>query len=414
MAGRLQIYDRRERALVAAADAALSAAVWAFGRRERPRPAEARRILVLRLERIGDLVMALDAIAAVRATWPAAHIDLVVGSWNADVARTLPEVDRVATLDAGWLAREARGLAPAAMVRRAVAWRREHYDLAINLEGDIRSNALLALSGAPVRVGFDMAGGGPLLTHRVAFDPRAHTAENTVALVAAAAAIFGVPLRVPERRWPRLRLPAEARGRADALLARGGVSADRPCLGLHTGGGRAIKQWHPRRFGEAIAQLAAATGGAVVLTGSASDRPLVDEARAAIAPGVPVVDLCGALDLLTLAAVLARLDLYVTGDTGPMHLAAAMGTPLVAVFGLSDPARYAPLGLSQRIVRIDLWCSPCNRVRRPPARCRGRVPDCLEGIGADMVVQAGLDLLRQPRRAAVENGGEAGAREARA
>jgi lipopolysaccharide heptosyltransferase II len=414
MGSRLQIYDRRERALVAAADAVLAAAARVVRLRERPRPAEARRILVLRLERIGDLVMALDAIAAVRATWPAARLDLAVGSWNADLARTLQEVDRVITLDASWLAREARGLAPGAMVRRALAWRGEAYDLAINLEGDIRSNLLLALSGAPVRVGFDMAGGGPLLTHRAAFDPRAHTATNTLALVAAAAAAFGVPLRLAERRWPRLRLPPEAHARADALLAGAGGSGGRPCLGLHTGGGRPIKQWPPRRFGEAISQLAGAAGAAVVLTGAASDRPLVDEARAAIAPGVPVVDLCGALDLPALAAVLARLDLYVTGDTGPMHLAAAMGTPLVAVFGLSDPARYAPLGPAQRIVRIDLWCSPCNRVRRPPARCQGRVPDCLEGIGPDMVVRAGLDLLRPGRRASAGGTDQAGAREARA
>jgi ADP-heptose:LPS heptosyltransferase len=97
-----------------------------------------------------------------------------------------------------------------------------------------------------------------------------------------------------------------------------------------------------------------------------------------------------------------------------MHLAAAMGTPLVAVFGLSDPARYAPLGPAQRIVRIDLWCSPCNRVRRPPARCQGRVPDCLEGIGPDMVVRAGLDLLRPGRRASAGGTDQAGAREARA
>lgn len=414
MGGRLLIYDRRERALVAAADAALSVAARALRWRERPRPAEVRRMLVLRLERIGDLVMALDAIAAARATWPAARLDLVVGSWNEAVARTLPDVDRVTTLDARWLAREGRGLSMPVMARRALAWRGDDYDLAINLEGDIRSNALLACSGAPVRVGFDMAGGGPLLTHRVPFDPRAHTAQNTLALVAAAAGAFGVPLRVPERRWPRLALPPEARARADALLAPGDVSAGGPCLGLHVGGGRAIKQWHPRRFGEAISQLAGAAGATVVLTGAASDRPLVDEAKAAIAAGVPVVDLCGALDLVTLAALLARLDLYVTGDTGPMHLAAAMGTPLVAVFGLSDPARYAPLGPSRRIVRIDLWCSPCNRVRRPPRRCRGHVPDCLEGIGTDMVVRAGLDLLREARRGRVEADERRGAREARA
>ncbi|HET7217361.1 MAG TPA: glycosyltransferase family 9 protein, partial [Vicinamibacterales bacterium] len=83
----------------------------------------------------------------------------------------------------------------------------------------------------------------------------------------------------------------------------------------------------------------------------------------------------------------------VTGDTGPMHLASAVGTPVVAVFGPSDPARYAPRGPLDRIVRIDLPCSPCNRIRRPPARCAGHTPDCLSGIAAQQVVDAALDVL---------------------
>jgi ADP-heptose:LPS heptosyltransferase len=96
----------------------------------------------------------------------------------------------------------------------------------------------------------------------------------------------------------------------------------------------------------------------------------------------------GAIDLVTLAAVLERLDVFVTGDTGPMHLAAAVGTPVVAVFGPSDAARYAPRGNRHRVVRIDLPCSPCNRIRRPPARCVGHTPDCLSGIDVQRVLEA--------------------------
>ena len=106
-----------------------------------------------------------------------------------------------------------------------------------------------------------------------------------------------------------------------------------------------------------------------------------------------MIDLAGSLDLMTLAAVLERLDVYVTGDTGPMHLAAAVATPVVAVFGPSDPIRYAPRDGRHRIVRVDLPCSPCNRIRLPPARCVGHTPDCLEGIGVDMVYRAAIDVL---------------------
>ena len=93
---------------------------------------------------------------------------------------------------------------------------------------------------------------------------------------------------------------------------------------------------------------------------------------------------------------LERLALLVTGDTGPMHLAAAVGTPVVAIFGPSDPIRYAPKTTRVRILRVDLPCSPCNRIRLPPARCVGHVPDCLEGVAAEAVYAAAMDLLSSP------------------
>jgi ADP-heptose:LPS heptosyltransferase len=117
-----------------------------------------------------------------------------------------------------------------------------------------------------------------------------------------------------------------------------------------------------------------------------------------VLPAAYVVDVAGRLDLLTLAAVIERLDLLVTGDTGPMHLAVAVSTPVVAVFGPSDPARYAPRGPSDRIVRVDLPCSPCNRIRLPPARCVGHTPDCLASIATDSVFTTALSVLDESRR----------------
>jgi ADP-heptose:LPS heptosyltransferase len=137
----------------------------------------------------------------------------------------------------------------------------------------------------------------------------------------------------------------------------------------------------------------------IVLTGAPGDRTLVDRV-AAMLPAGRVVDVAGDLDLLSVAAILQRLDLLVTGDTGPMHLAVAVGTPVLAVFGPSDPARYAPRGSSDRVVRIDLPCSPCNRIRLPPARCVGHTPDCLAFISADSVFTAAMSILDARREQA--------------
>jgi ADP-heptose:LPS heptosyltransferase len=172
-------------------------------------------------------------------------------------------------------------------------------------------------------------------------------------------------------------------------------------IGLHVSGGRESKQWHLARFAEVGRTLASEPDTTLVLTGGQGDRAMVDQVRRALGDR-PVVDAAGVMDLPSTAALLARLDVLITGDTGPMHLAAAVGTPIVALFGPSDPRRYGPLAAQQRVLRVQLYCSPCGQVRLPPERCRGHVPDCMDGITVDVVVRAARELLAEPRRIRTE------------
>lgn len=385
----LQIYEPRERLTVGIADLLLTAGsrlsgLWARARRG----GLPGRVLLLRLERIGDLLMTLRAIDAVRTRVPEATIHLVVGSWNAPLARLLPGIDTYETLDAPWLARHAAGASNGELLRRAWAWRTQGFDLAINFEPDIRSNLLLALSGAGRRVGFSSGGGGRLLTQSLEFDRSTHTAVNTLRLVDAAlppgssaGSSYGAD---------RLSIPEDARHEALRLLGRPGASL---LIGVHVSGGREVKQWHVDRFAAVATRLARGLGATVVLTGAPEDKPLVGRLVSLLPSDVQVLDVAGAVGLPILAALLERLSLFVAGDTGPMHLAAAVGTPVVALFGPSDPARYGPLSDRAHVVTADLWCRPCNRVRRPPTRCTGRVPDCLHAIDVDTVVVAAEHLL---------------------
>jgi ADP-heptose:LPS heptosyltransferase len=167
----------------------------------------------------------------------------------------------------------------------------------------------------------------------------------------------------------------------------------RRLAGIHVGAGRAVKEWPAERFAAVGARLAVDEGVTIVLTGAEEDRAAADVLRAALPPSVPCVNLVGRADILSLAAVFRRLDLLITADTGPMHLAAALDVPIVAVFGPSSPERWGPLSARCRIVRTDLPCSPCNRVRTPPARCVGHTPDCLEAVGTDAVLRAARELL---------------------
>jgi ADP-heptose:LPS heptosyltransferase len=166
---------------------------------------------------------------------------------------------------------------------------------------------------------------------------------------------------------------------------------------VHASGGRESKQWHLDRFAEVGRTLASQHNATIVLTGSPADRRFVDAVKAGLA-NARVIDAAGDLDLVLLAALLAKMELFVTSDTGPMHLAAAVGTPVVALFGPADPRRYGPLIEQRRVVRVDLFCSPCGQVRLPPERCRGHVPDCMDGITVGAVVAAAGELLGSGRR----------------
>ena len=384
----LHISDRRERVLVATADRVLSAIATIARPFRRRRLSAPTRILILRLERIGDLLMTLPALADLQSFAPAAEIDLVVGSWNQDLAGAIDPVKRVMCLDAEWLAREGRGLSLLSLIQAARRWRSVPYDLAINFEPDIRGNLMLGASGAAWTAGYRSGGGGPLLDLALDYDTHAHTTDNARRLVAA---IFHSP--VPHEVVPALIVPSEAHDNASRLLR----NAVPPLVGVHVSGGRAIKQWPPVRFAEVARRLVDSAGATIVLTGAAVDRPMVEIIKSAL-PSPRVVDLAGHLDLLTLAAIIERLDMLVTGDTGPMHMAVAAGTAVVAVFGPSDPRRYAPRGPFDRVVRVDLPCSPCNRIRLPPTRCVGHTPDCLESVHVDDVSSAALSVLDRSTR----------------
>ena len=392
----LHIYDRRERRLVAAADVLL--APWSWLRRRPAAGAPPARVLCFRLERIGDLLMTLPALAELRRALPDADIDLVVGGWNRDLATAIPGVTRVEAMDAAWLARPRDGDGPLALARRARRLRGRRYDLAINFEPDIRSNFAIAAAAARRTVGFGSGGGGAFLDLALDYDPSAHTADNALRLVRRALDLEDGPAPVATLAVPEVRTREAAR-----LLQPLGEG---PRIGMHVSGGRAIKQWPEDRFRAVAERLVADRGASIVLTGTVADRAQTEPVRRALPPD-RVLDLTdaagegpaatGGLDLVTVAAVLQRLDLVVTGDTGPMHLAHAVGTPVVAVFGPSDPARYAPRGLRDRIVRVDLPCSPCNRIRRPPARCVGHTPDCLTGVEASAVLAAIDEVLGERR-----------------
>jgi len=391
---RSRVYAPAERLALAALDlpGRAAAALWrgVRGRSETARldPATAREVLVLRLDRIGDVLMSLPALGDLRAALPAARIRLAVGRWSEEVARSAP-VDEVLVWSAPWVGRAAEGADRLpALARKARSLRATPIDLALDLQGDVRASALMALTGARRRAGYANTGGAWMLTDVVPLDETVSWTEQNRRAVAL---VVG---RAPGRARPDP-LTGRERDFARDLFASLDLEARRPLVGVHPSGGRRVKQWDVERWGEVAARLQREFGATVVITGGEGDRPLA----AALARGLPAraLDLTGKLSVRETLAVIAGLDLFLSPDTGPMHMAAAVGTPSVSVFGPSDPARYfsATPGPRHVVVRRELWCSPCNLIRRPPAECAtAEGPECLRLVTVADVYAAAAGVLR--------------------
>lgn len=383
----LRVQDPIERLLAAAVDAP--------GRLRPPAPAGAidpttvRDVLVLRLDRIGDVLMALPALADLRRALPSARIRLAVGRWSEEVAGMAP-VDDVILWSAPWAGRGGEGTeGRLSLARRARALAAQPPDVAIDLQGDVRAAFLMRLTSARVRVGYANTGGGSWLTHVVPLDETVSWVEQNRRAVEVVAG--------PRRETGTAAHVAADPGWARALLDREGLAGRRPLVAIHPSGGRTIKQWPVERWREVARRLQEGRGATVVVTGGASDVAL---ARA-LGEGLPrpVIDLAGRLSVAETMAVIGALDLFLSPDTGPMHMACAMGTPSVAVFGPSAAERYSSAALSPKperhvVVRRELWCAPCNLIRTPPEECAADVtPECLRIVTVDDVYAAAAGLL---------------------
>jgi lipopolysaccharide heptosyltransferase II len=380
-----RIYDPRERLLVSAADPFVRAASLVLGLRPRTKlePRKAESVLALRLDRLGDLLTTLPALEVLRRALPDARIELAVGSWNEPVARRLPFVDGVRIVDTPWAAWGEK-----ARLGKALRALGAPVDLAIDFQGDVRVVLLAALARAQLRAGYGDTGGKYLLTHAARWDETKSWYWQNLELVRTLFPDAGASDADPSALVrPYNFVTDEDRREAAQLLNESSLAgARRPLIGIQPSAGRALKEWGDEKFRALIERLRGR--GTVVLTGSGSDRPRLER----IENGVRSSDVrvLAGVPLATFAAVLERLDLFVTGDTGPMHLSHAVGTPNVAIFGPSDPARYGPDDALElrRVVRHQLYCSPCNMIRRPPRECdRAEAPDCLAGIEVDEVLR---------------------------
>jgi heptosyltransferase-1 len=321
------------------------------------------RILLIKLSSLGDVIHTLPTLEALRSLYPQGHITWLVEDTNAPVLAGHPALDEVWPVARPRLGkgRFLENLQQAIRVARRL--REEPFDLVIDLQGLLKSAFWVALARGKRKLGYDRTREFSYLalTDRLApFDPEAHAVWRYLNL----ARHLGAPATPPRFRIG-ITQPDELRHLAP-------LKPGQPLAVLHPGARWPTKLWPAAHWARLAEWLARDRGFQVVITGSSGDQELAREIVALAE--VPVLNLAGRTSLEELAALLQKAQVAVTTDTGPMHLACALGTPVVALFGPTAPWRTGPFGEGHAVVRLKIPCSPCFRRHCPDPRCLTELP----------------------------------------
>lgn len=366
------------------------------------------RILVVRPDHLGDVLFSTPALALLREIFPKAHIAYLCGPWSSPLLERNPHLDRVLTCDFPWFNRRPKETfwQPYLLLwRQAQSLRREGFDTAINLRFDFWWGAwLAALAQIPQRIGYDSPECRPFLTHAIPYISGRHEVSQNLALVATAGAGMGtaVPTSdLPLGAWQHYRLEFHPASQDECymrrLLAELGLPArHNPLVCIHAGSGAMVKHWPSERWAIIADALAQRFKAHIILTGSATEEALAKGIAARMQ--WPATVLAGRTSLGQLAALFALSDLVLGPDSGPLHLAVAMGTPTVHLYGPVDPATFGPWGDPQRHIVLqaryyDEPCRgrPCNRLDYSAAELA--IHNCMATITVDEVLKAAEDLL---------------------
>lgn len=360
-----------------------------------------KRILVIRLDLIGDLVLSLTVVRALKRTYPEAEIDLLAMPASAKVAIFDPNITEIITYDPNiW--RRPRALLQLKNWREARAlWRKmhaRHYDLAVSVYANWA--AILAVaSGAARRVGYGREGYPGFMTdsvpggipgrwrHYAPLDDK-HEVDYCLELARAAGATL-----TPADRIPRLYTDEQTQRSVEQLLSAGGVQPGQPIIACHINSNNGqSKRWPVPYWATLIDRLISKAGATVVLTGAPSDLPQIEAVTQRMRE--QALNLAGKTSLTQLAALLQRADLLISGDSGPLHMGVACGTPIIGIYGPTNPSLGGPVSPDATILRSGIWCSPCYNAR-DTADCRFYTTQCMKNILPAQVFEAAQQKLAQ-------------------
>lgn len=342
-------------------------------------PPDIKRILVRATNWLGDAVLTTPAICAVRETYPDAEITLLANSAVSELLKCHPCVDNLMAFD-----KKGKHNGIFGRLKLAAELRSKHFDLALIFPNSFDSALVPWLAGIPERWGKSSDGRGLLLTSSYS-EPPGKTPVHEMQYYLELLAFFGI---VGTDKGPSLYTTASEDMLVSEMLVAAGINDDTPVIGINAGASfGSAKRWYPERFARVAKALADEWGGRVILFGGKDEVDIVLEIEAAL--GVSCLNLAGKTSVRELMALIRRCSFFVTNDSGPMHIAAAFGVPLVAIFGPTDHAGTAPRGKNAVIVRAEIPCAPCKLRVCPVDHA------CMEQVKAEDVIEAAINLMKR-------------------
>lgn len=361
-----------------------------------PEPSSVREIALVKFWGMGSIVLMTPAVELLRERYPDARLTFVTQAANRELLAMVKGVDEVMTLELG------KG--PAAflgsLLKLVTGARGRRFDLWIDAEFLTRFSAILTgVSGARVRAGFHVpeVSRGNLHDVRVPFNVHWHMIDNFCLVASNELSPPG-----EERPLQAFKPTAQAALSLGNQLAAAGLAPGEPYLVLNPNAGELAleRRWSVERFAQLADALAPHFPGKLVLVGAPAERDYVARVIERVKAQDRLIDLSGRTTLPELVALFAEAKLLVSNDTGPLHLACAVGTPTVAIFGPESPTLFGPRGPQHRVVSRGLACSPCLNVHNGrTVSCRYETTRCVAEIGVLEVLSAALQQLAAPRPA---------------
>lgn len=339
-------------------------------------PQPVRKVVILKASRIGDFICAVPVLRSLRNTLPEALISLITLPMLEELAVRLPYVDRV-LLFPGYPGIAEQLFEPHKTANFFDQMLKEEFDLGVQIQGSgVNANPFMLMLGAKYTAGFIRPGDPPgLLDAALPLPEEGHEVWRMLSM----ASFLGVEGISQKTEFPLLPIDIT---QADASLA----GAARPLIGIHASARDRTRRWKPAHFSEAGRVLIYKYGGTLIALGEQEDRETSQHILEAA--GCPARNLAGMTSLPVLGAVISRLNLLITNDTGPAHIAYALGTPTITIFGGGDPLRYGPLQRGPfRVLAFPVDCRPCGYADCP-------IDDfCLEHITPEDVLDAASQLI---------------------